>query len=74
MSQVATRAIGAWLDAQVALRRQIEEAAAEAGEGMFVSREAVEATPFSFVYRPTAERIEVLRVIDGRAFDALIDD
>lgn len=39
-----------------------------------VRRLRIPRTPFSFVYRPTAERIEVLRVIDGRAFDALIDD
>lgn len=43
MSQVAIRAIGAWLDAQEALRRQIDEAAAAADEGVFVSREAVGA-------------------------------
>ena len=39
-----------------------------------VRRLRITRTPFSFVYRPTAARIEVLRVIDGRAFDALLGD
>ena len=43
LSQVASRAITAWLDAQDELRRQINEAAEEADRGVFVSREAVGA-------------------------------
>lgn len=42
-AQVATRAIRSWLDAQDALRRQIEDAVAEADHGVFVSSEAVGA-------------------------------
>ena len=34
-----------------------------------VRRFPVTRTPFAFVYRVTAERIEVLRVLDTRAFE-----
>ena len=34
-----------------------------------VRRLPIARTPFSMVYRVTAERIEILRVIDDRAFD-----
>ena len=30
-------------------------------------------TPFFVLYRPTAERIEILRVIDGRSSDGTLD-
>ena len=42
-SQVAQRAIERYLDAQAALRREIDAAVAEADEGRFVSAEAVHA-------------------------------
>lgn len=42
-AQVATRAIRSWLDAQDALRRQIDAAVSEADEGTFLSSEAVGA-------------------------------
>ena len=42
-AQVATRAIRTWLDAQDALRRQIDAAVEEADQGVFVSSEAVGA-------------------------------
>ena len=42
-AQVATRAIRFWLDAQDALRRQIDAAVDEADRGLFVSSEAVGA-------------------------------
>jgi predicted transcriptional regulator len=42
-AQVATRAIRSWLDAQDALRRQIDAAVEEADQGVFVSSEAVGA-------------------------------
>ena len=42
-AQVATRAIRSWLDAQDALRRQIDEAVEEADRGVFVSSEAMGA-------------------------------
>ena len=41
VSQVAQRAIAAWLDAQEELRRQIDAAVEEADRGVFVSRERV---------------------------------
>jgi hypothetical protein len=31
-------------------------------------------TPFFVVYRPTPERIEILRVFDGRSFEAGLED
>lgn len=40
-AQVATRAIRSWLDAQDALRRQIDAAVDEADQGVFLSSEAV---------------------------------
>lgn len=42
-SQVAQRAISRYLDAQEALRREIDAAVAEAEAGTFVSAEAVHA-------------------------------
>lgn len=42
-SQVAGKAIVAWLDAQESRRRAIEEAMAEADEGVFISGEAMAA-------------------------------
>jgi predicted transcriptional regulator len=42
-SQVAQRAIARYLDAQQALRDQIDAAAAEADHGIFVSSDAVNA-------------------------------
>ncbi len=42
-AQIATRAIRSWLDAQDALRQQIDDAVAEADQGVFVSSEAVGA-------------------------------
>jgi plasmid stabilization system protein ParE len=39
-----------------------------------VRRLTVARTPFFFVYRATPERIEILRVIDGRSFDSLLED
>ncbi|MEM7645240.1 MAG: hypothetical protein AAF366_22460 [Pseudomonadota bacterium] len=42
-AQVAVRAITAWLDAQDALRAQIDAAVEEADRGAFVSAEAVGA-------------------------------
>lgn len=42
-AQVATRAIRSWLDAQDELRRQIDAAVDEAGQGAFLSSEAVSA-------------------------------
>jgi predicted transcriptional regulator len=41
VSQVAARAIGRWLDAEAALRAEIDAALAEAEAGAFVSSEAV---------------------------------
>jgi predicted transcriptional regulator len=42
-SQIAQRAIARYLDAQQALREQIDAAAAEADRGVFVSSDAVNA-------------------------------
>lgn len=42
-AQVATRAIRSWLNAQDALRRQIDAAVEEADRGVFISSEAVGA-------------------------------
>jgi predicted transcriptional regulator len=42
-AQVATRAIVRWLDAQAALRVEIDAAVAEADAGVFVSAEAMHA-------------------------------
>jgi plasmid stabilization system protein ParE len=39
-----------------------------------VRRLAVPRTPFVAVYRPRAERVEILRLIDSRSFDSLLDD
>ena len=39
-----------------------------------VRRLPIARTPFFVVYRPTPERIEILRVFDGRAFDAGLED
>ena len=39
-----------------------------------VRRLPITRTPFFVFYRVAAERIEVLRVIDGRAFDGLAED
>ena len=39
-----------------------------------VRRLTIRRTPFFVVYRPTPERIEILRVFDGRAFDAGLED
>jgi toxin ParE1/3/4 len=39
-----------------------------------VRRLPIARTPFFLLYRVTPERIEVLRVIDGRAFDGLAED
>lgn len=41
--------------------------------GLGVRRLPVPRTPFLLLYRVTAERIEVLRVIDGRSFDSMLD-
>ena len=42
-AQVAARAIARWLEAQAALRAEIDAAVAEADAGVFVSSEAVHA-------------------------------
>ena len=42
-AQVAARAIARWLDAQAALRAEIDAAAAEAEAGVFISSEAMHA-------------------------------
>jgi predicted transcriptional regulator len=42
-AQVAARAIVRWLDAQAALRAEIDAAVAEADAGVFVSAEAMHA-------------------------------
>jgi predicted transcriptional regulator len=42
-AQVAARAIVRWLDAQAALRSEIDSAVAEAEAGLFVSAEAMHA-------------------------------
>jgi plasmid stabilization system protein ParE len=39
-----------------------------------VRRLAIARTPFFVVYRVAAERIEVLRIIDSRSFDSMLDD
>jgi plasmid stabilization system protein ParE len=39
-----------------------------------VRRLGVTRTPFFVLYRPTPERIEILRVIDGRSFDSMLED
>jgi plasmid stabilization system protein ParE len=39
-----------------------------------VRRLQITRTPFFVLYRPTADRIEILRVIDGRSFDSLLGD
>ncbi|MEM7645241.1 MAG: type II toxin-antitoxin system RelE/ParE family toxin [Pseudomonadota bacterium] len=39
-----------------------------------VRRLRVLRTPFFVLYRPTPERIEILRVIDGRSFDGMGED
>jgi plasmid stabilization system protein ParE len=39
-----------------------------------VRRLRIARTPFSMIYRPRPERIEILRVIDTRSFDGLIED
>ena len=38
-----------------------------------VRRMPISRTPFFLVYRLTAERLEILRVIDGRSFDSQLD-
>ena len=39
-----------------------------------VRRMRLARTPFSFVYRPKPGRIEVLRVIDTRSLDGMVED
>ena len=39
-----------------------------------VRRLQITRTPFFLLYRTTADRIEILRVIDGRSFDSLLGD
>jgi plasmid stabilization system protein ParE len=39
-----------------------------------IRRLTLARTPFFLVYRISPHRIEVLRLIDGRAFDVLLDD
>jgi toxin ParE1/3/4 len=39
-----------------------------------VRRLQIARTPFFVLYRTTAERIEILRVIDSRSFDSLLGD
>jgi toxin ParE1/3/4 len=39
-----------------------------------VRRLQIARTPFFLLYRVVADRIEVLRVIDGRSFDSLLGD
>ena len=39
-----------------------------------VRRLRILRTPFFVIYRPTAERIETLRVIDSRSFDGMVFD
>lgn len=39
-----------------------------------VRRLPISRTPFFLIYRPTPARIEILRVMDGRAFDAMAED
>ena len=36
-----------------------------------VKKLPITRTPFFVLYRPTAERIEILRVIDGRSLDGM---
>ncbi len=38
-----------------------------------VRRLPITRTPFFILYRPTPERIEILRVIDGRSFDGMVE-
>jgi hypothetical protein len=37
-------------------------------------RRRISSAPFFVLYRTTAERIEILRVIDSRCFDSLLED
>ena len=39
-----------------------------------VRRLRIARTPFFVLYRPTPERIEVLRVIDSRSLDSMIEE
>ncbi|WP_299822891.1 type II toxin-antitoxin system RelE/ParE family toxin [uncultured Jannaschia sp.] len=39
-----------------------------------VKKLLITRTPFFVLYRPTAERIEILRVIDGRSLDGMGDE
>jgi plasmid stabilization system protein ParE len=39
-----------------------------------VRRIAIARTPFLLVYRPTAERIEIMRVIDSRSYESMLLD
>jgi toxin ParE1/3/4 len=38
-----------------------------------VRRLPVTRTPFFILYRVAAERIEILRIIDGRSFESMLD-
>ena len=39
-----------------------------------VRRLRIARTPFFVLYRPTSERIEILRVIDSRSLDSMIEE
>lgn len=39
-----------------------------------VRRLRIARTPFFVLYRPTPERIEILRVIDGRSLDSMVEE
>ena len=39
-----------------------------------VRRLRIMRTPFFVLYRPTPQRIEILRIIDGRSFDGMVEE
>ena len=39
-----------------------------------VRRLPIPRTPFILLYRVAPERIEVLRIVDGRSFDSMLED